>query len=102
MQEILAARIALVGEISQLNAVQLQNTQKFSGNQIDLLRCAAQAEREPGSEPNANLEQELAEANDREAELKSQISDCENQIQCLEREIDALDRELEELQNQEA
>ena len=100
VQELFAKRIALVGEISRLNSVQLQNTQQFSGNQIDLLRCTTRAASEPATEEHAALEQELTEASARDAALKAKISECTDRIQCLEGELDALDRELEELQNQ--
>ncbi len=86
--------MALVSEISRLNAEQLLNTQKLSGNQIDLLRCADVLRDEPASGP---FRDELAQAEARDASLKSKMADCADKLQALEDQVAALDRKLETL-----
>ncbi len=94
IQEIFERRMVLVGEMSRLNAEQLLNTQKLSGNQIDLLRCA-DGVRDNGGD--GGLRDELAEAEARDALLKSKIADCDDRLQALEEQVAALDRKLEKL-----
>lgn len=93
MQEIFMMRVAIVGEISQLNAEQLLNTQKHSGNQIDLLRCQDQLEEHGQSD---ELRTELAEAEARNERLQIKIGACNDKMQILEEKLAALDRKLEE------
>jgi peptidoglycan hydrolase CwlO-like protein len=93
IQEIFVKRLALVGELSQLNAEQLRNTQKLSGNQIDLLRCQDQLE---DGEPSDDLRAELAEAEAHIERLQIKINACNEQIQIREEKLAALDRKLEE------
>ena len=94
IQEIFYKRITLVGEISSLNAEQLQITQQLSGNQFDILRCQdGLSDRNPSQQ----LRSELAEAEAREADLQNQIDECNERLQALENEIAALDRLLADL-----
>lgn len=92
IQEIFAKRIVLVAEISRLNAEQLQNTQKLSGNQIDLLRCTDALNTEAD---NDQLRGELAQAESRDALLRTRICDCDDSIRALEEQVAELDRKLE-------
>lgn len=94
IREVFEKRMSLVGEISRLNAEQLLNTQKLSGNQVDLMRCTDAVRAEAAS---GQLHQELAAAKDRDALLKSRIADCEDKIRVLEEQVAALDRKLETL-----
>ena len=94
IQDIFARRMALVGEISQLNAEQLHNSQQLSGNQIDLMRCSDRLQDQAGS---AQLRDELDAAEAHAVLLQSKIADCDNRIRMLEAEIAALDRQLEDL-----
>lgn len=87
-------RITIVSEISQLNAEQLLNTKKLSGNQIDLLRCRDQLEEHGQTD---ELRTELAEAEARNEQLQTKIDACNDQMQTLEEKLAALDRKLEEL-----
>ena len=94
IREILSKRMALVDAAAQLNAAQLQNTQQLSGNQIDLMRCADGVRDQAGSD---QLRNELAEAEARDALLKTKMSECDERLQALQQEISALDRKLESL-----
>ena len=94
IQELFERRMTLVREISLLNAEQLLNSQKFSGNQIDIMRCSEALEKQPGSE---QLRAELTEVEDRQEALQSTIDDYEDKLQALEEQVTALDRKLEAL-----
>lgn len=94
MQEIFMKRLALVSDLSQLNAEQLLNSQKLSGNQIDLQRCQNQLEELGLSD---ELRAELAEAEARNERLQAEITACNEKMQTLEDEVAALDRELEDI-----
>jgi hypothetical protein len=75
---IMAERMALVGEMSGLNARQLRNSQLAGGLEIELLACR----------------RALAEAEAREAALRAEIARDEDRHARLDERLAALDREL--------
>ena len=79
-------RIAIVHEITTLNAEQLRNTQMISRNQVELMRCAENA----GEQAQA----ELDEARLRDEQLRAKMRACEERLKDLEGEIVALDNKL--------
>ena len=76
--EIMAERMALVAEVSGLNARQLRNSQLIAGLEIELLACR----------------RALAEAEARDQELRATIARDEEQQGRLDERLAALDREL--------
>ena len=75
---IMAERMALVAEVSGLNARQLRNSQLAGGIEIELLACR----------------RALAEAEAREQELRAEIARDDDQHTRLDERLAALDREL--------
>ena len=92
IQKIFERRMTLVSQISALNADQLKNTQKLSGNQIDVQRYEESTRQDDGSQ-----RQELADAKARNERLLNRISDCDERLRALEQEVAELDRKLETL-----
>lgn len=75
---ILTERMALVTRITALNARQLRNSQLVGGAEVDVLSCR----------------RALAEAEERERQLRSEIARDETEHTALEEQLSALDREL--------
>lgn len=94
IQELFQKRIAIVGEISELNARQLQNSQQLLGNGIDLQRCT---ENLNGQGDTEALHDEFKKAKAREEHLQNAVADCDRMLADLERQVTELDRKLDEL-----
>ncbi len=86
LHQIMTKRMMLVGEISKLNAEQLRNTQRMSGNQIELMRCA--------QKPDDRARSELANAKGLDAQLRDKITECEDRLKALEDEVAEIDNKL--------
>lgn len=78
VQSILADRMALVAQVAALNARKLRNSQLVGGAEVDVLTCR----------------RALAEAEERERQLRSEIARDEAEHTALEEQLSALDREL--------
>lgn len=94
IQELFQKRISIVGEISALNAQQLQNSQRLLGNGIDLQRCTENMKERGDTEA---VREEYEQACAREENLQKVVADCEDRLADLERQVAELDRKLEEL-----
>lgn len=94
IQQLFQKRIAIVGEISALNAKQLQNSQQLLGNGIDLQRCT---ENLNGQGDTEALREELKKAEAREEHLQNVVAECDDALADLERQVAELDRKLDEL-----
>lgn len=94
IQELFQRRIAIVGEISALNAKQLQNSQMLLGNGIDLQRCAENLDGQDGTEA---LREEFEKAKAREEHLQNAVAECDRILADLERQVAELDRKLDQL-----
>jgi hypothetical protein len=77
-QVIMAERLALVAEVTGINARQLRNIQLVGGLEIELLAC----------------QRALAEAQARDREVRAEIARDEEQLDRLDQRLTALDREL--------
>ena len=78
IQTILAERMALVTQAAALNARQLRNSQLVGGAEVNVLACR----------------RALAEAEERERQLRVEIARDEAEQAELEERLSALDREL--------
>lgn len=91
LQQILAERAALVGEIARLNAEQLRDSQRAGGLEIEVLTCLREVEARGGSD---SARRSLAEAQAREARNASERLRREAALDALAQRLAALDREL--------
>lgn len=94
IQELFQKRISIVGEISALNARQLQNSQQLLGNGLDLQRCTENLNEQGDTEA---LREELKQAKAREKHLQNVVAECDDMLADLDRQVAELDRKLNEL-----
>ena len=94
IQELFQKRISIVEEISALNAEQLKNSQQLLGNGIELQRCSERLDEQGDTGP---LRAERANAEAQEEELQNTIADCDDRLKKLEAQIVELDQKLNEL-----
>jgi hypothetical protein len=78
VQAILTERMALVTQAAALNARQLRNSQLVGGAEVDVLACR----------------RALAEAEERELQLRAEIARDEAEQAVVDERLSALDREL--------
>jgi len=90
---LIAKRIALVGEVTALNARQLLHSQARAGIEVELLSCAEDIE--SNGETEENLAQR-AELEDRLSRIIDRVEECDRQLDVLAERLNQLDRELAE------
>lgn len=88
VHDLLRRRLALVADISALNAEALKLTQTLAGVEMEALRCELAIKR---GAAYAQLVQELHEANESAASIAQAQADCEERIAAVEEEISAVD-----------
>lgn len=86
-------RIALVAELTALNARQLLHSQARAGIEVELLGCAEDIE--ANGETEANLAQR-AELESRLSRIIDRVEECDRQLDALAERLSELDRELAE------
>ena len=90
---LIAKRIALVGELTALNARQLLHSQARGGIEFELLACAEDIE--SNGETAANLAQR-AELESRLTRIIGKVEECDRQLDELAERLNELDRDLAE------
>lgn len=90
---LIAKRIALVEELTALNARQLQHSQARGGIEFELLGCAEDIE--SNGETAARVAQRT-ELENRLSRIIDRVEDCDRQLDELTGRLNELDRELAE------
>ncbi|MGI9415385.1 MAG: hypothetical protein ACR2PM_17045 [Hyphomicrobiales bacterium] len=88
---LIAKRIALVEELTALNARQLLHSQTRGGIEFELLACAEDIER--NGETAARVAQRT-ELENRLSRIADRVEDCDRQLDELTGRLNELDREL--------
>lgn len=88
---LLARRLDLVANVSALTAEALRLNQKRTGIEMDVLRLELEIGR---SGANAQLVQDLHEAEERAAAIMFACAACEERIVAAEADVDGVDRSL--------
>lgn len=88
--ELLNRRLALVADVSGLNARALKLNQALSGIEMDILRLEMQAGDDAGVDTARNLEERRGEA---EA-IRSVLRDCLEKIDETEKAMAEIDRQI--------
>ena len=90
-QDLLQRRLALVAQISALNARMHKLIQETSGMEMEILRLELAIARDTH---NQQLVQELHDMEDRAADTRSACADCEAEAEAVEVAVREIDRQL--------
>ncbi len=88
-RDLLARRIALVGDLSALTARTHKLIQELSAMEMEALRIELEIGRSP---QNDELARELREVEDRAAVLRSSQADCLEETEAVEAKVEDIDR----------
>lgn len=90
-RDLLGRRLALVADVSALNAEALKLTQSIAGLEMEVLRCELEIARNGES---VELVRDLHEASSNAEATAAARSDCEERIAAVEEEVREVDRML--------